>query len=619
MKPNNKQLAVIIPCHNEAENIADVIRQFPIEKLQQSNITLRIYVIDNNSSDNTAEIAQAMGATVITERAQGKGNALRAGFNSLPNDIDYVVMLDGDNTYQPQEICRLLEPLQTNFCDAVVGSRLGGRIQKSAMNKTNRIGNRLFTLATRLLYGTNISDVLTGYFAWKKPALDVLMPHVKSAGFAVEMEMITKMARLRHRLTSVPISYNPRGGQSHLRPFRDGMRILSTLIKNIMWRPRVELAITPKSGRKLVFVSDAIYPYMKGGKEKRLHEITTRLAAMGNDVHIYTMHWWKEESKIKVESGVSLHALCNYHTMYKGDRRTIKEGLIFGLSCFKLLGVRFDVLDVDHMPFFPLFSSWVVCLLRRRKLYATWHEALSQKEWINYMGPGGIVAALIERLSIKLPHRITAASAHTKELLAQVHGRNERVELVGSGIDTDLLQKVQPADISCDVLYLGRLVKDKNVDKLISAIGIAKRTRPDISCIILGEGIEKPRLQKAVARQKLQKNIIFLDSVPEAATVYSYMKAAKVFCSPSVREGFGIVSLEALGCGTPVITTNSPSNAARRLIQEGENGSIVPLVPKAISQAILYWISISKPNTAAQLDDYDWRSLARKQSEVYMS
>jgi len=618
-----KKVAVIIPCHNESTSIVRVLSKFPREKLQRHGLRLDIYVIDNCSSDNTAAVAKKMGATIIYESQKGKGNALRAGFRSIPDDVDYVVMLDGDATYLPEEILRLLEPLQSNFCNAVVGSRLGGHIQSAAMSRLNAFGNRVFTIAVRLLYGANVSDVLSGYFAWQKPALDALRPHIKSYGFAIEMEMITKMARLGLTMTSVPISYRPRSGHSNIRPFRDGLRILLMLLKNLTWRPKRSAGkarSTPSfSPHTIAFVSDSIYPYMKGGKEKRLHAIATRLAAMGHDVHIYTMHWWKGSEKTRQEHGVHLHALCKYHEMYQGDKRSIKEGIIFAVACLKLLWQKFDVVDVDHMPFFPIFSMWAVCLMRGCKLNATWHESLSRQEWINYMGRKGVIASFIERMSTKLPYRITASSDHTRKLLAATHGRVNRVELVPPGIDVTLLNRVSPALTQCDVLYVGRLVKDKNVDKLILAIGIIAQTKPDVQCIIVGQGVEKQRLQKDVAQQSLQRNITFLDTLPKAAEVYALMKAAKVFCSASVREGFGIVTLEALGCGTPVITIDGPANAARHLIQDGRNGSIVPLTPTGLAKAILYWVSVEKkPSIAVDPADWDWYQLAKKQAEIYM-
>src|SRR5260221_7593843 len=108
---------------------------------------------------------------------------------------------------------------------------------------------------------------------------------------------------------------------------------------------------------KVVFVSDAVYPYNKGGKEKRLYELSTRLVKLGHDVHIYTMHWWRSPEKVRTEQGVRLHAISRRHDLYHGTRRSISEGILFGLACLKLLTVAFDVLDVDHMPFFPVYSA----------------------------------------------------------------------------------------------------------------------------------------------------------------------------------------------------------------------------------------------------------------------
>jgi len=154
---------------------------------------------------------------------------------------------------------------------------------------------------------------------------------------------------------------------------------------------------------RIVFVSDAVYPYNKGGKEKRLYELSTRLVNLGHDVHIYTMHWWRTPEKVRNENGVQLHAISHFHDLYRGDRRSISEGILFGLACLKLMFVRFDVLDVDHMPFFPIYSGWLVCLLRGKKLYGTWHEALTVREWVGYMGVGGYIASAIEQVSIRLP------------------------------------------------------------------------------------------------------------------------------------------------------------------------------------------------------------------------
>jgi glycosyltransferase involved in cell wall biosynthesis len=369
---------------------------------------------------------------------------------------------------------------------------------------------------------------------------------------------------------------------------------------------------------KIVFVSDAIYPYNKGGKEKRLFEISKRLAIDGHEVHIYTMHWWHAAEQTRIEHGITLHAICKKYDMYNGDRRSIKEGLFFAWACLKLIRVSFDVIDVDHMPFFPLFSTWIVCKLRGKKLHATWHEALSYQDWVDYMGKPGFIAFIIERLSTKLPDYITAASVQTRELLDVYHHRSKNVSLVTSGIAVKELGMIHPAAIKCDVLYFGRLVKDKNVDKLIRAINDLRPSRPNVQCLIVGHGVEKKRLQNLINKLDLQGNVELVDPLPDARDVYAYMKAARVFCLPSVREGFGIVALEALGCNTPVITIDAPANAARHLVDEGKTGSVVALKSNEIARAIDYWLTRErKRSISPRVAHYDWSKLARQQAQVY--
>lgn len=365
-------------------------------------------------------------------------------------------------------------------------------------------------------------------------------------------------------------------------------------------------------------MSDAIYPYNKGGKEKRLYELSTRLARLGHDVHIYTMHWWQTPEKTRLEDGVQLHAISKLHNMYHGDRRSIKEAVLFGLACFKLLFARFEILDVDHMPFFPIYSAWIVCTLRGKRLYGTWHEALSAQDWVSYMGRAGYIAALIERVSIQLPHRVIAASAHTQSRIQSELKRTRRISLIPSGIDVKNIGKIKPADIACDVLYSGRLVKDKNVDKLILAVAKIVKTNNKIRCIIIGHGIEKPHLEKMIQKLGLTEHITLLDPLPDAKDIYAYMKASKVFCLPSVREGFGIVALEALGCGTPVITVDYHANAAKAFINEAANGSVVSLKPQVLAKAIEYWVNVVKPEDIAhQVANYDWNKLVKNQTKVY--
>ena len=110
MKKASQKVAVVIPCYNEAASIGQVISKFPYQAIKDSGLELVVYVVDNNSTDNTSEVAKKAGAIVIHEPRKGKGNALRTGFRSIADDVDFVAMLDGDDTYSPEEILRVIEP-----------------------------------------------------------------------------------------------------------------------------------------------------------------------------------------------------------------------------------------------------------------------------------------------------------------------------------------------------------------------------------------------------------------------------------------------------------------------------------------------------------------------------
>ena len=240
MNHQAEKIAVVIPCYNEEGGIAEVINKIPHDRLAKYGFDVQVYVIDNNSTDRTAQVASEAGAIVMHESKKGKGNAIRHGFRNLPDDIDYVVMLDGDDTYSPGELLRMVEPLHNDFCDVVIGSRLGGKMHGDSMTQFNRFGNWFFTHLVRSVYCANVTDVLTGYFAWKKAAIDELHPHLRSEGFAIEMEMITKMSRMGFDIYSVPISYHQRSGESNLRPVYDGYRILRMFLGSLRWKPAGE-------------------------------------------------------------------------------------------------------------------------------------------------------------------------------------------------------------------------------------------------------------------------------------------------------------------------------------------------------------------------------------------
>jgi dolichol-phosphate mannosyltransferase len=232
-----EKISILIPCHNEEQGIAKVLDSIPYQKLDKHGFESRVIVIDNNSSDRTKEIAESKGADVIFEPAKGKGNAMRRAFSCIDSDTTYAVMLDGDNTYDAREMLRLIEPITSGFCDVVVGSRLSGKVTKNALKAQNRLANWIYTFLVRRFYGANVTDVLSGYFAWRRDVIVEMRDYLKSEGFSIEMEMISKLVKLNYSIYSVPITYNPREGETKLESLKDGFKILFTFSHNLFWSP----------------------------------------------------------------------------------------------------------------------------------------------------------------------------------------------------------------------------------------------------------------------------------------------------------------------------------------------------------------------------------------------
>lgn len=377
--------------------------------------------------------------------------------------------------------------------------------------------------------------------------------------------------------------------------------------------------ISMSTSPTVAFVSDAIYPYNKGGKETRLYEVTTRLAAEGYDVHIYCMQWWKGSSD-RVENGVYLHGICPYIPLYDGQRRSIKQGVLFGLSCFKLLTAKFDVVDVDHMPFFPLYSMRIVCWLKGKKMIATWHEVWGKEYWQSYLGGvKGIVAWWIERVSAFFPDIIIAVSEMTAERVKRQLGFTKKIVVVPNGIDLSLITKAPKSVTQSDLIYAGRLLQHKNVDVLLQAVALLKKEYPNLKVIIAGDGPEKDNLVKLSKDLSIEKNVTFLPFQENIQDLYGLMKSSKVFVLPSTREGFGLVVLEANACGIPVITSDHQDNAARFLITN-KMASVVPMFSHHIADAILYWINLPKKGQVQELSQvYNWDTLVDRISKTYLS
>lgn len=219
-------VTVIIPTMNERETIAECIERAK-KALERMGLKYEIIVSDS-STDDTPEIAQRHGARVVRPDQLGYGYAYIYALRYARGK--YIIMADGDGTYDLEEIPKLLQPLMRGEVDIVLGTRLRGKIMPGAMPWLHRyIGNPLLTFMLNKFYGTKVSDSHSGFRALTRDAIERIKPSAKGMEFATEM--LIKAAYAGLRIAEVPITYHPRkGGQSKLKSFRDGWRHLKILL-----------------------------------------------------------------------------------------------------------------------------------------------------------------------------------------------------------------------------------------------------------------------------------------------------------------------------------------------------------------------------------------------------
>jgi len=217
------QIAVLVPCHNEALTVSKVVQDFQ-RVLPQSHV----YVYDNRSTDATTEKALAAGARVYFEPIPGKGSVVRRMFADLEADI--YVLVDGDDTYEAEAAPRLIERLVRERLDMVVGARRSHHQDTTAYRLGHRSGNLFLTGVVKLLFGAQLDDMLSGYrifsrrFVKSFPAL--------SNGFEIETELTVHTLELKIPFAEEPTLYGsrPPGSESKLRTFTDGWRVLGTAL-----------------------------------------------------------------------------------------------------------------------------------------------------------------------------------------------------------------------------------------------------------------------------------------------------------------------------------------------------------------------------------------------------
>lgn len=217
------KVAILIPCYNEEKTIEKVVKDF------RTHVKgAKIYVYDNNSTDDTAKLAEKAGAIVRHEYAQGKGNVIRRMFREVAAEA--YILVDGDDTYSAKDAPAMLKLITDKRAEMVVGDRLSGAYYQENKRPFHNFGNNLVRFFVNKLFRADITDIMTGYRAMSYEFVKTFP--VLSAGFEIETEMSIHAAVHRLRTENITIDYKdrPEGSESKLNTVSDGLRVLRTIL-----------------------------------------------------------------------------------------------------------------------------------------------------------------------------------------------------------------------------------------------------------------------------------------------------------------------------------------------------------------------------------------------------
>lgn len=368
---------------------------------------------------------------------------------------------------------------------------------------------------------------------------------------------------------------------------------------------------------KIGFVYDVLYPDTIGGVEKRIHEIGVRLVGEGHEVHLFTMKFWEGEDTIR-RDGMVLHGVCRPMELYIKGRRSVMQALWYAVNLVPiLLRTEVELIDCQNFPYFPVLSVWLVSRIKGTMFFVTWHEYWGSY-WYKYLGFFGLFGKVIETLALIATPKLVSVSPLTTERL-KLAGYNPEVVEVPNGIDLGEIDSVLPCGPLVDIIFIGRFIPEKHPEIVVETIARLVIDRPEISCIMIGDGPMMPHLKNLIQKKSVQGNVFLTGFIADHRSVLAQMKRGKVFVFPSEREGFGIAAVEALASGLFLVTADHPGNAARYHVIEG-NGAAVPLDPDLIANKITEFL-LKEPDCQALREyagRFDWGYIIRESYQKWI-
>ena len=379
--------------------------------------------------------------------------------------------------------------------------------------------------------------------------------------------------------------------------------------------------------KRLAILYDCPYPFIKGGGQKRLFEISQYLLKHDWEVEWYALKFWEGPEKIQ-HKGITFNAVGRQSKLYSSDgKRRISEAIYYGAMVARHMELRqFNIILAGQWPLFHLIPARFFCLIGQSKLVVDWWEVWGRDQWLKYFGLKGLLGLLLEKIMSRITPNIIAITQKGRDQLYDLGVKKDGVTFIPNGIDFEKILNSISKPNKFDLTYMGRLKCHKNLDHLIQVVSLLKEKGDSMTLQIIGDGPERKALEALVKELNISENVVFHGEIESDIEAYSWMKTARLFVHPSTKEGGGSITvLEANACGLPVIAYRHENGIANELIDEGINGYWVKEIdPKAMGEKIRQILLDEsqgqkiKDNSIKNAGKHDWINIGKEYEDYFL-
>ena len=327
---------------------------------------------------------------------------------------------------------------------------------------------------------------------------------------------------------------------------------------------------------RICLVYDCLFPHTIGGAERWYRHLAQRLVAEGHEVSYLTLRQWDSGFDAGYDGVRVVEAGPRMRLYDRDGKRRIVPPLVFGAGVLWHLLRHGRSYDVVHTASFPYFSLLAIALARRLHgfhVVVDWHELWTRRYWVEYLGPvRGTIGWLVQRACARTrQHAFCFSRLHERRLHAE--RVNGPVTVLEGEYDESLEPPSPVPRASPVVVFAGRHIPEKRAAALIPAMKVLHDRRPDLRCVIYGDGPARGEVLRAIAAHGL-RDVVSAPGFVAHDRIDEALRDALCLVLPSRREGYGLVVVEASARGTPTVVVSDPDNAATELVDEGENGFV---------------------------------------------